>query len=58
MEEQLNELKELMKDENVSASHSSKNDHKTRIIAITSGKGGVGKSNFAVNMASPPEYVR
>ena len=40
-----------MKDENVSASHSSKNDHKTRIIAITSGKGGVGKSNFAVNMA-------
>ena len=51
MEEQLNELKELMKDENVSASHSSKNDHKTRIIAITSGKGGIGKSNFAVNMA-------
>ena len=40
MEEQLNELKEMMK-----------NEHKTRIIAITSGKGGGGKSNFAVNMA-------
>ena len=28
-----------------------KKDHNTRIIAITSGKGGVGKTNFAVNMA-------
>ncbi len=40
MEDQAQELREMM---------SSK--HKTRIIAITSGKGGVGKSNLAVNMA-------
>lgn len=40
MEDQAQELREMM---------SSK--HKTRVIAITSGKGGVGKSNLAVNMA-------
>lgn len=39
MEDQALELKEMM------------SNHKTRIIAITSGKGGVGKSNIAVNMA-------
>ncbi|MCX7885346.1 MAG: MinD/ParA family protein [Caloramator sp.] len=27
------------------------NDHKFRVIAVTSGKGGVGKTNFAVNLA-------
>lgn len=40
MEDQAQELREMM-----SA------NHKTRIIAITSGKGGVGKSNIALNMA-------
>ncbi|MBP5158082.1 MAG: MinD/ParA family protein [Treponema sp.] len=42
MEEQLSELRMMMGKSDV---------HKTRIIAITSGKGGVGKTNIAINMA-------
>ncbi|MBP5284286.1 MAG: MinD/ParA family protein [Treponema sp.] len=47
MEDQAQELREFMG----STSSDGKSAHKTRIIAITSGKGGVGKSNIAVNMA-------
>jgi len=43
MEEQANEIRSMM--------GSGTSEHKTRIIAITSGKGGVGKTNIAVNMA-------
>ena len=53
MEGQADELRELMKDEgSVSSSKRvEKRNHNTRIIAVTSGKGGVGKTNIAVNMA-------
>ena len=43
MEEQANELRAMM--------GSGSSEHRTRIIAITSGKGDVGKTNIAVNMA-------
>ena len=56
MEEQAEDLKELLQGgvtgatPNVSETVSN-NGHKTRIIDITSGKGGVGKTNISVNMA-------
>lgn len=49
MEDQLSELREIMKAN--SHGHETHRPHNTRIIAVTSGKGGVGKTNISVNMA-------
>jgi ATPases involved in chromosome partitioning len=49
MEDQISELREIMK--GGSQAQRPSDGHKTRIIAVTSGKGGVGKTNLAVNMA-------
>lgn len=56
MEEQAEDLRELLsgglaEPKGSETENSTEKNHKTRIIAITSGKGGVGKTNISVNMA-------
>lgn len=58
MEDQAEQLRALMKDKNRTEDESvpvpdpaTRANRKTRIITVTSGKGGVGKTNVATNMA-------
>jgi flagellar biosynthesis protein FlhG len=53
MEDQAEKLREIMRQKNRSSEKASRprDVKKTRIITITSGKGGVGKTNVSVNMA-------
>src|SRR6056297_2853491 len=48
MTDQAEQLRELMKNRN---SGDGSNESRTRIIAISSGKGGVGKTNISINLA-------
>ncbi|MDR2070414.1 MAG: MinD/ParA family protein [Treponema sp.] len=52
MEDQAEKLWEMMRNKKaLEKSVSPQNEQKTRIITVTSGKGGVGKTNVSVNMA-------
>ncbi|MCR4940014.1 MAG: MinD/ParA family protein [Treponemataceae bacterium] len=51
MEDQASELRAMLGKEGKNTNTVPSQTHKTRVIAVTSGKGGVGKSNISVNLA-------
>lgn len=53
MDEQITELRDLMQSINPEKNEkkTANKNHNTRIITVTSGKGGVGKTNLSVNLA-------
>jgi flagellar biosynthesis protein FlhG len=51
MEDQVAELRAIMTDQGLLQKKKAPGERKTMVIAVTSGKGGVGKTNIAINMA-------
>jgi len=53
MRDQADKLRQMVKNSSRSNTGSiiKSNSHKARVITVTSGKGGVGKTNFTVNLA-------
>ncbi|WGV62885.1 MinD/ParA family protein, partial [Treponema pallidum] len=48
--DQAEELRDLMQEKNA-RERVERHQHRTRVVVVTSGKGGVGKTNIATNMA-------